>query len=497
MDWNSTDSDDTRVNIAIIKRPAKVPVTDPRYGGLLWLQTGGPGSSGVKFLLDHGKTIQMIVDSSNDPSDFGQNESSKPKYFDILGIDPRGINNTTPRLTCFPNSVAEDIWALEVASEGVLGSSDFVLTNLWARTTALSEGCTRRIKKIENPEELAFHMNTAPLIADIVEVIEKHGKWRETEAARLLSKQKLARCWLTSKVDSVLTAPDEELKAVIERVKWKKGEEKLQFWGLSYGTVVGATFATLQPHRIERAIIDGVAEASDYYSGEWRSNLLDTDILLEKFSQYCFQAGPEACPLHIASRALAIKQKFKNIVENLKSHPIGVPAEEDVAPDLITYSDVKGLIRTSVYAPIQFFHQLATLLADLDRGNGTAFAQLKQSSPAVTIPSERCQHAASYTQDCIMPSNKAGEISSAILCTDGNNTYGMSKEAYAAYATELMKDSWLIGDGWAQIRLGCVAWDIKPKWRFGGPFKGKTAKPMLMVGTLHDPVTPIRKCVRS
>lgn len=132
---------------------------------------------------------------------------------------------------------------------------------------------------------------------------------------------------------------------------------------------------------------------------------------------------------------------------------MGVGARDSLVPALITYSDVKRLISQAIYAPIQLFPLLANVLSDLDRQNGTAFARLKQSSRSVHLPTKRCQHAEPYSQECIIPDNRVREVPTAILCTGGNGTYGMTKEAFAAYARELREHSWLMGDTWAQIRL--------------------------------------------
>ena len=146
MDWNSTKADGARVALAIAKLPSRVPVIDPRYGGLLWLQIGGPGGSGIEFLRKHGKTVQTIVDSNLDPSD--PHHGPIPlKYFDIIGIDPRGVNNTTPRLSCFPTPGSRDVWTLQSSAEGMIGSSNTAFYNLWARAEALGRGCSAKFKE--------------------------------------------------------------------------------------------------------------------------------------------------------------------------------------------------------------------------------------------------------------------------------------------------------------------------------------------------------------
>lgn len=475
MDWNNTESENIRVGLAIIKLPAKVAVTDPRYGGLLWLQIGGPGSSGVDFAIKHAKTYQMIIDSDVDPSSDDVGTHSSPKYYDILGIDPRSVNNTTPRYSCFPTDASRDIWTLQSDAQGMIGSSDNAFDYVFERTKALSEGCSKRIASSENFEDnLAYHMNTSPVVADMVEVLERHGQWRE--------KQALA---------SIGQFSEHYAADIKERTKWKKGEEKLLYWGLSYGTVLGANFATMQPHRIERAVIDGVVDAEDFFRGEWLTNLQDTDRIVTKLGEYCNRAGPENCNLYTEGGSRAISKKFEDVVESLYSNPIGVPAAGSMAPDLITYSDMMGVIREAFYSPVRFFPNLASLLNDLSKGNGTSFAIAKQASQRVSEPSKECLDAPPYAPKCRTP---GPEKTSAILCTDADSrTYGMSKADYKIYADELRRQSRWFGNSWAHIRLACVGYDVKPKWRFPGPFAGQTAKPMLILNNCYDPVTPLRK----
>lgn len=475
MDWNNTEPNNPRVGLALIKLPARVPVTNPRYGGLLWVQIGGPGSSGVDFILKHGKTYQMIVDSDLDPAIEGIDAHDTSKYYDILGMDPRGVNNTTPRYSCFPTAASREIWTLQSDAQGIIGSSNTAFDSVFERTKALSEGCSRRTASGQNIEDkLAHHMNTSPVVADMIEVIERHGQWRE--------KQALA---------TVGQSNERYATGVRERTKWERGEEKLLYWGLSYGTVIGANFATMQPHRVKRAIIDGVADAEDFARGEWLTNLQDTDQIVVKFGEYCDAAGPEKCALYTGDGSRAISNKFEDTVNSLYNNPIGVAATGSMAPDLITYSDIMWVIRQALYGPVQFFPNLARLLDELSHRNGTSMAIAKQSRQQISTPNRECLNAPPYAPQCRTP---GPETTPAILCTDGDfRTYGMSKADYKAYADELRQQSRWFGDSWAHIRLNCVGYNIKPKWRVPGPFAGKTSTPMLFLGNKFDPVTPLRK----
>jgi pimeloyl-ACP methyl ester carboxylesterase len=45
-----------------------------------------------------------------------------------------------------------------------------------------------------------------------------------------------------------------------------KSEAKVWYYGVSYGTVLGATFAAMFPDNVGRLILDGVLDTEDYYN---------------------------------------------------------------------------------------------------------------------------------------------------------------------------------------------------------------------------------------
>ena len=83
MDWNSTTPNGSTVAIAVVKRPAKVLVTNPRYDGPILVNPGGPGGSGVDFAIASSENMQIILDS-----DSLSVPSEDLKFFDVISWDP-------------------------------------------------------------------------------------------------------------------------------------------------------------------------------------------------------------------------------------------------------------------------------------------------------------------------------------------------------------------------------------------------------------------------
>lgn len=472
MDWNSTNPDGERIAIAIVRLPAKVDVTDERYGGAIITNPGGPGGSGVGDLLRRGAYIQKITDASALPPAL-ESSSANSRYFDIISFDPRGVNSTTPHLSCFHSDFEHQRFLTTTEAIGHFGSSNVAFGEIYSRTIAFAETCTQK------NNSLLHHMNTAPVVADMVAMIEAHGRWRE-EKVRISIEQS----------DFRNSRNKAEKDAIIARTAYKKSNEKLQYWGFSYGTLLGATFASLQPNRVGRLIIDGVVNSTDYYEGKWLSNLQDSDQIIYAFGEYCHQAGPERCALWRKSPAMVL-QELERVLHEVWDNPVPAPGTAIRGPEIITYSDVMSLIRLGLYNPIKNANRIATLVQDLSVRSGSAFADYKAE---LAKPDCKSWTGKPDDPDLCAPVFDP-PISSGVICTDSVDLTNMTRDEFASRLEILNGQSKWMGNMWGSITLPCFGWNARPKWRLEREVGSDTSHPILLIGNTYDCVTPVRKYV--
>ena len=198
--WNGTTN--ATIGLAVIRKPAAVPITHPQYGGAILFNPGGPGGSGIGFLTAAAQRLRAVIDSEGG------------KYFDLMSFDPRGIGESVPIIQCFEDSFRDYIWSLRMAEQGVFSASDAALGRIWSMSLATGQSCS--LPRANGDEDFKQYVSTASVARDMLEVVERHGEWREREAKRLLQAE--GPCHGAGK------------PGVPETLMYKAGKEKINYW---------------------------------------------------------------------------------------------------------------------------------------------------------------------------------------------------------------------------------------------------------------------------
>lgn len=152
------------------------------------------------------------------------------------------------------------------------------------------------------------------------------------------------------------------------------GQEDMIYWGFSYGTTLGQTYATMYPERSKRVVIDGVANINDTYRrlDPEQKHLSDSDKVLYGFFDECVKAGPDRCALApFGSTADELWEAVLSRVDKLRDEPLSVYVNSTVYgifdyPNLLT-----NAIFYTLYAPKRSWSPVAGQLARFLEGNAT------------------------------------------------------------------------------------------------------------------------------
>ncbi|KAI8940241.1 hypothetical protein NX059_003943 [Plenodomus lindquistii] len=451
------------VSIAITKLSARVSVDDPRYGGPILINPGGPGGPGALFALLAGRSLQMVTDPGSSPADLPH----EAKFYDILGFDPRGIGMSEPAAVCIPSVPSSWSWGLRESNEGILGSSDAALGRLWSMTHAYGSSCEKALEDEDGPD-IKEYMSTASVARDMLEITEKHAEYVAEQRAQLAAQ----------KAGKTLGCHD---------TGYRRGEAKLQYWGFSYGTFLGTTFASMFPDRVGRVVLDGVVSVNDYMNSLGNGSLTDGEKAMDSFYTFCHNAGPSGCALATpGGNATTVKDRAQKIIKSLYHAPL--PISTPHGPEVLTYSDIKLLIFSSTYTPFATFQYIGAILAAVEAGGSHALDFLVDSNPF--------QHVYSCPINGTIPSytdNPDPSVSmTAILCSDGFDQTQTSISEFEQYWQDMETKYPTGGSWWSMLKMRCAAWPIRAGYAFRGPFGTNTSQPVLFVSNTADPVTPLR-----
>ncbi|WP_306215782.1 alpha/beta hydrolase, partial [Actinoplanes sp. RD1] len=330
--------------------------------------------------------------------------------FDLVGFDPRGIGASDP-LQCF---------ATDEEAEALLARMAFVpVTEQQIRDTqranyAYTEACKR------NAGPLLAHMSTLNVAKDL-----------------------------------------DLLRAAV-------GDTKLTYIGYSYGTLIGATYVNLYPHRVRAVVLDGNVDP-DQRTNRRVANKFDRaggfEIALKGFLAACDKAGPD-CALSGNAR-----RKFDAVRERLRKAPFTSPTFGVVDLDLFT---------SYVYSSMYDVSSFPATAADLR----TLYDELFGTPPAATVrrtlPAGLSPRAPS---DYSFNSSDAGQ---AVNCLDA--PLPRNPAAYPAIATRFEATHRTFGRAEAFSEVGCANW-IRTTERYDGPWNRRTSQTVLLVNPTYDPAT--------
>ncbi|KAM0745922.1 alpha/beta-hydrolase [Meredithblackwellia eburnea MCA 4105] len=426
------------VSLALRKLPATAPVKD-RLGSL-FINPGGPGGSGTSLVVRAGLQLSVILEGR----------------YDILSWDPRAVNLTSPALNCFEtvgdaNRFDHDLEHVGLPYEyrgGEFGGQSNMsnaaelawTAKLDAFQSALNGACEAR-----GHELLLRSASTAFVVKDMVSILDALG------------------------------------------------EEKLNYWGFSYGTILGATFAAMEPDRVQRLILDGVSSAALYTANmfEWgRSGMDDTEKTYAGFFDSCAESGPKGCALATnSSSTLSIRKRVDALQAQLRSRPLAVPTSK-VGPGILTSADIQYSIFHALYSP-KTWPKLAEALADLEKGNGSLLFELVNAS------NDELGRKDPFKNPYHRSMESSSASTAAIMCSDTDvSAFNQSTtESISDYVRELSRKS-ITGEIWAMWVTTCRYWSHKAIETYRGPWTvadglRKTNFPVLFFSMTADPVTPL------
>jgi pimeloyl-ACP methyl ester carboxylesterase len=292
---------------------------------------------------------------------------------------------------------------------------------------------------------------------------------------------------LLSYVSTADTARD------LDRLRRASGEPTMTYWGLSYGTILGATYANLFPSRVRAVVLDGNIAPSAWTATDRLGPSFDISLRigsnvgaatdLRALLSLCGRASVTACPFSAGSPS-ATRAKFDTLLERLAARRVVLQGTT------ITYAGLLGDVANTldVSEPFQDPRLPASAGSTGWAGIAAALEQLWQLSDQPTAPA-RPQSARSEGQQPY-----AGpEQGLAVECGDTPNP--RDPQRYDALESFVLGRAGPIGlpDLW--MDEACSTWPARASDNYRGPWNRRTAHPVLVVGNTGDPATPYSNAV--
>jgi pimeloyl-ACP methyl ester carboxylesterase len=242
------------------------------------------------------------------------------------------------------------------------------------------------------------------------------------------------------------------------------GEDKLNYFGTSYGTQLGGVYAHLFPKNVGRTVFDAVVDPTENYSKSLLGQTEGFESALQNFLKDCVEQ--EECFFEGNDPA----QGEKEIIELLKSLDAAPLPPKEGDRSLTQSQAVMGII-ASLYSQ-DMWPWLSTALEEAKKGEGDGLLWLADTY------FERTPDGA-YSNST--------SANTAVSCADSKDRFTV--EDVRRKLPEFRQASPVFGDTTAWMLLGCTDWPVEGH-ASTVDVKADGAEPVLVIGNTGDPATP-------
>jgi pimeloyl-ACP methyl ester carboxylesterase len=247
----------------------------------------------------------------------------------------------------------------------------------------------------------------------------------------------------------------------MDSIRQALGEDKISYFGFSYGSELGATWATLFPQTVRAAVFDGAVDPQATSSQEGMAQAGGFEGQLTTFLAACSENS--TCAFYNGGKAEAA---FDSLLFALDAKPLVVSKDRTPVTQGVAFTAVAQAMYTDSNWP-----QLEQALADAQQGDGSGLLQLYDDY-------YQRKEDGSYGNEL--------EAFLAISCLDdpGSTSIKEVEAAVPDYVAVAPRLGANFGYGYS-----CALWPVKPAIKID--VTGKGAGPIVVIGTSGDPATPL------
>ncbi|CAF9914390.1 MAG: hypothetical protein GOMPHAMPRED_008149 [Gomphillus americanus] len=333
--------------------------------------------------------------------------------FHLITFDARGINGSRPQALCYPSTQVRK--SLSIPEFQPIEYSPEV----YAWTKNFVQGCR------DTMSEHGLYINTPQTAADMNTVLDALG------------------------------------------------QHEMFFWGISYATALGQTYATIFPERSHRIVVDGVVSNFRWYEDPFSDSgsLQDAERVLYGFFEECMKAGND-CPLSVlADTAEELQDKVLSFAGKLKE-PVSIYINRSQWGLLRSEDLIYTALFGALYSPATWW-SVADRLNKLLQGNATeAFLAWGSKGPYADWLVDEALYFIANNDN---PS--------------GPDHWPQDRHEFLDLVRPLLNES-LFSPAMHLSSYKRQQWLIPKTHDFRQKMNVKTAHPLLVLSTTWDPVTP-------